>query len=303
MKLSSKSIISSSPNRIDKYPTAPHSHPLSRFSRSNGGNRSRGRSRSSPMFSSLLRRKNVSSIETQEPSSPKVTCIGQVRVKRSNTSSTPKSSSATTTTTSKNPTHSICRWLQTALFCSRFPRKTNKHPRRSSSPPARRRRFTFLMMGYNRKHHHHKQALEEDRESKPGHEPAADESDSDSDSEEDEESKVFVSSIPPKNALLLMRCRSEPRRASALADRVWGSPSSSIVDNDAGEKENLRTCEDTIQGEEEEEDNEEDEEKLAQLGVSSRPLILPRCKSEPATRTGNLVPEEASIWKNMLTAI
>jgi hypothetical protein len=30
--------------------------------------------------------------------------------------------------------------------------------------------------------------------------------------------------VPPKNALLLMRCRSDPVRMSALANRFWGSP-------------------------------------------------------------------------------
>ncbi|OVA09897.1 hypothetical protein BVC80_1751g52 [Macleaya cordata] len=71
MKLSSKPI--SSPGRTEKFPP-----PLMRFLKSNGGSRSRGRSRSSPMF---VRKKNAS-IETQEPSSPKVTCMGQVRVRR-----------------------------------------------------------------------------------------------------------------------------------------------------------------------------------------------------------------------------
>ncbi|OMO73477.1 hypothetical protein COLO4_27061 [Corchorus olitorius] len=72
MKISGKPI--SSPGRTEKYPP-----PLMRFLRSNVGSRSRGRSRSSPMF---VRKKNTA-IETQEPSSPKVTCMGQVRVKRS----------------------------------------------------------------------------------------------------------------------------------------------------------------------------------------------------------------------------
>ncbi|GMI96566.1 hypothetical protein like AT5G03110 [Hibiscus trionum] len=64
--------IISSPCRPDKYPPQ-----LMRFLRSNGASRSRGKLRSSPMF---VRKKNAA-IETQEPSSPKVTCMGKVKVK------------------------------------------------------------------------------------------------------------------------------------------------------------------------------------------------------------------------------
>ncbi|PKA59098.1 hypothetical protein AXF42_Ash001191 [Apostasia shenzhenica] len=39
----------------------------------------------------------------------------------------------------------------------------------------------------------------------------------------EEEAKVSVC-IPPRNALLLMRCRSDPVRMAALANRFWGSP-------------------------------------------------------------------------------
>jgi hypothetical protein len=61
MKLSTKPI--SSPGRTNKFPL-----PLMRFLRSNVGSKSRGKSRSSPMF---VRKKNAA-IETQESSSPKV---------------------------------------------------------------------------------------------------------------------------------------------------------------------------------------------------------------------------------------
>ncbi|KAJ3692267.1 hypothetical protein LUZ60_012617 [Juncus effusus] len=41
--------------------------------------------------------------------------------------------------------------------------------------------------------------------------------------EGEEKGRVSVC-IPPKNALLLMRCRSDPVRMAALANRLWGSP-------------------------------------------------------------------------------
>ncbi|KAI8001371.1 hypothetical protein LOK49_LG09G01417 [Camellia lanceoleosa] len=68
-------LISSSLSKIDKFPP-----PLIRFLRSNVGSKSRGKSRPSPMFMRKNNTTTTSMIETtQEPSSPKVTCIGQVR--------------------------------------------------------------------------------------------------------------------------------------------------------------------------------------------------------------------------------
>jgi hypothetical protein len=59
----------------------------------------------------------------------------------------------------------------------------------------------------------------------------------------EEEGRVSVC-IPPRNALLLMRCRSDPVRMAALATRFWGSPAAATmeqVDNavagDGGEEE------------------------------------------------------------------
>ncbi|KAB1216545.1 hypothetical protein CJ030_MR4G002198 [Morella rubra] len=40
---------------------------------------------------------------------------------------------------------------------------------------------------------------------------------------EEEEARVSIC-IPPKNALLLMRCRSDPVKMAALANKFWGSP-------------------------------------------------------------------------------
>ncbi|CAA3002997.1 Hypothetical predicted protein [Olea europaea subsp. europaea] len=94
MKISSKPI--SSPSRAEKF-----SPPLMMFSRSNGSSRSRSRSRSraSPIFY-FRNKKNAEVIETaQEPSSPKVTCIGQVRVRRSSKTSWPKKAGGATNQT------------------------------------------------------------------------------------------------------------------------------------------------------------------------------------------------------------
>ncbi|XP_039120643.1 uncharacterized protein LOC120257086 [Dioscorea cayenensis subsp. rotundata] len=42
--------------------------------------------------------------------------------------------------------------------------------------------------------------------------------------------------VPPKNALLLMRCRSDPVRMAALATRFWGSPAAAKVGAEEGKK-------------------------------------------------------------------
>lgn len=43
--------------------------------------------------------------------------------------------------------------------------------------------------------------------------------------------------VPPKNALLLMRCRSDPVRMAALATRFWGSPAAAKVGAEEEEEE------------------------------------------------------------------
>ncbi|GAV68866.1 hypothetical protein CFOL_v3_12369 [Cephalotus follicularis] len=309
MKLSAKPI--SSPGRAEKYPP-----PLMRFLRSNVGSRSRGtgRSRSSPMFV----RKKSTAIETQEPSSPKVTCMGQVRVRRSK--------QAGSIRPGKKPGAPIrkrrCKWIQTALICDRF---GWKHKPKSFTPTLRKW-VLFFHMGF-RKKSKGRQDLSR-FESKFGNksedfEQRNEEEDNvEEEEEEEEEAEVFVStsSSPPKNALLLMRCRSAPYRSSSLASRFWGSP---LTNEETEQKQiskqeeenptldNETICKDWSQ--ESRMDQEIDEEKLGFLEDSNlikdkflksanvvsipevkitgdatvRPLILTRCKSEPARTAEN----------------
>lgn len=182
----------SSPGRPDKFPP-----PLMRFLRSNGGSRSRGRSRSSPMFV----RKKHAAIETQEPSSPKVTCIGQVRVRRSKKKGKPG-----------RPTKSRCWLIRKALFCHRKVRRKSFRPVWPKWVPA-------FGAGSRRK----LESREDSSRIESNRENTEERNDTVS---EDDEARVFVSSSssPPKNALLLTRCRSAPYRSSSLASRFWGSP-------------------------------------------------------------------------------
>lgn len=72
-----------------------------------------------------------------------------------------------------------------------------------------------------------------------------------------------------------MRCRSAPHRSF----NGLGMLSLSLSPPSGGRKE----------AEERVEEEDEEEEKAAQLGASSRPLILTRCKSEPASMTGSKI--------------
>ncbi|CAM0953821.1 unnamed protein product [Alopecurus aequalis] len=78
----------------------------------------------------------------------------------------------------------------------------------------------------------------------------------------EEEGRVSVC-IPPRNALLLMRCRSDPVRMAALATRFWGSPAAAnvgqVVDNQGdigGEDQDKEDCKHNVV---DQKDCEEDE--------------------------------------------
>ncbi|KHN40624.1 Non-specific lipid-transfer protein 3 [Glycine soja] len=158
--------------------------------------RSSRRSKSSPMF---IRKKNTTTIETQtqEPSSSKVTCMGQVRDKR-------PSKQGATTKRDLAPTRCRCNccWI----------RSPNNHPCRCKPlwPNFFRRKPTKL------KHPSEPERNFHDQESElPFHERVNVDKDSDFASN---------SSTPPRNALLLTRCRSAPYRSSSLASRFRSSP-------------------------------------------------------------------------------
>ncbi|CAN6207712.1 unnamed protein product [Urochloa humidicola] len=71
----------------------------------------------------------------------------------------------------------------------------------------------------------------------------------------EEEGRVSVC-IPPRNALLLMRCRSDPVRMAALATRFWGSPAAATVEQVDNE---VAAGVDNNEEEDDEEDEDEDE--------------------------------------------
>lgn len=142
---------------------------------------------------------------------------------------------------------------------------------------------------------------------------------------------VPVPATPPKNALLLTRCRSAPYRSSSLASRFWGSPvngeeteeglktelqngtqtdhykptsqmdsiSDKEVRMDPRDEQNpgfFKELEDSIKGRVIKSENARDLKRGDEGGDSARPLILTRCKSEPA-RTSQKLDPELNFWK------
>lgn len=311
MKALSKPL--SSPSRADKFPP-----PLMRFLKSNVGSRSRGRSRSSPMFY-LRSKKNVPGVieHTQEPSSPKVTCIGQVRVRRSAKSKAKRTGGAAVK-------RRRCWWLKRTLFFGKISSRFRSHKK-----PFRRifcKCRLFFRSGYCKKvdakedsfrvYSNPKSEKNENLVASNNRNSSSNDSESGYSNKYEnlgagsqERKRDFLessSSCPPKNALILTRCRSAPYRSSSLGGRFWGSPlaekgEDNQTEND-GKSDELQkpSCENV---EEEPRISQESSKELensvsniqdlkAIAGGAVHPLLLTRCKSEPA-RTGERLNPEA----------
>lgn len=321
MKLSAKPI--SSPGRAEKFPP-----PLMRFLRTNVGSRSRGRLRSSPMFV----RKKSTAIETQEPSSPKVTCMGQVRVRRSSKQVAAKRPRPPT---DGAPTRCrcSCSWIRNSLFCHHLPAKIKPKPCQPVWP-----NWGFFRVGsFRRKPSKAREDSHSTQTESNFRDRCSDESGREYDELEEKEyeerdyansnANAFVSKscTPPKNALLLTRCRSAPYRSSSLANRFWGSPLRSeetgeeqrteLENRQHAENEKTTSQRDSVEKESEGklgffkelEDSIKERliksENIQELkgierggGDSVHPLVLTRCKSEPA-RTAQKLDPEINFWK------
>lgn len=325
MKLSTKPI--SSPGRNEKFPP-----PLMRFLRTNVGSRSRGRARSSPMFVRNKRNSNAA-IETQEPTSPKVTCMGQVRARRSSSNKQPcKARNRRVGAKARRR----CKWLQNALLC----RHVARNMKSRCCGPAWRKWVLFIQVGFRRKGETRQDSPKS--EQKFGNniefsqrEDGEEEEEELEDVEKEVVAKVFVSNScsPPKNAFLLTRCRSAPYRSSSLASRFWESP----LGTEETEEQRRRTEQENDRDEEHAEHtakptsasesisdresriapetekkleflkvfegsikegflNSSNVEELKAVDVSVGPLILTRCKSLPA-RTGEKLVPDYNFWK------
>lgn len=315
----------SSPGRTDKFPP-----PLMRFLRNNAASRSRGRSRSSTIFP---RKKNTTTIETQEPTSPKVTCMGQVRVTRS--SKQPAAKRVRSAAAAANRAPAKFRWVPNPLFRRRFaaklkPCSSSLHCQCHCQPFWPNWGLFFRRKGSNSNVTEASTKPELNFRGRPNCETEEDETE-----QEQRDSVSNPCSTPPRNALLLMRCRSAPYSSSSLASRFWGSP---LNGEERGEEqgkteevenresnENQRQRESVLEQEggkdlkvelklrlfKELEDSLRERimesekgcelrrrEEGAEEGDSApRPLVLTRCKSEPARTAQRLDPEVKNFWK------
>ncbi|WOG91250.1 hypothetical protein DCAR_0310498 [Daucus carota subsp. sativus] len=280
----------SSPSRGENYP-APL---IMRFLKSNAGSRSRGggaRPRSSPMF--VVRKKNVAAtIETQEPSSPKVTCIGQVRVRHSKKFNSTKrgqlkQSQGTCTCFSvakcsfRNSAINLKKWA--SFF--RFGFRKNVDSRDNSAKS-------------ELDHRGHINDAETEMTGNEGNEAQLEE-------KEDTEEVSRGAKPPPRNALLLTRSRSAPFRSSSLAVQLWGE-----TNNDIADVVRMRRCFREFDHREKESEkqmsrklgiDEEGSEEICAMGKLAEgdssigksmerlgmphPLLLTRCRSESALKT------------------
>ncbi|CAH8321928.1 unnamed protein product [Eruca vesicaria subsp. sativa] len=256
----------SSPGRVEKYRP-----PFMGFlrSKSNAGSisrnrsrsRSKGRSRASPLF--VRRNKSVAAV-TQEPSSPKVTCMGQVRVKRSK----PKIHLRSRV----NPTKRRCEWIRNASFCNGLTGKT-----KSSSFWPKWRLFKFPCS-----HRESKSDKEKDSPinqlDRPATESAVETIEM---NEENFKSSKLVASTPPINAFLLTRSRSAPFSSSSLAFRFWEENNQREAESLSVTSENTKPEKINESARSVEANNDGKEAELTELGFVRRPELT-RSKSAPA---------------------
>ncbi|KAL2554456.1 protamine P1 family protein [Forsythia ovata] len=255
-----------------------------RFLRSNAGSRSRGRSRSSPMF---RMRSKKDAAPVIEPSSPKVTCFGQVQVTTS--------SRTTASRRPKNGSSSApCWWLKKTLFC---------HKIISSKFHSCGGGGLSFGSGFCKKVDTIEDSCSLDSQ--------IDRNCKNLEVQIQENKGDFHDSSPPNNALLLTRCRSAPYRSSSLAGQFWGSPLASteieydtkIEAKSENEFQELQkpSCENVMldsrrNQESENSVNNVQDSKENTAGGAVHPLLLTRCKSEPA-RTGERLYPEINFWR------
>ncbi|KAE9585172.1 hypothetical protein Lal_00018218 [Lupinus albus] len=323
MKLSSKSILS--PSRSRETPQISLQSSLSRRLRNNGSMKG---GQASPMFPTIGGKRRGCGFDNPEPSSPKVTCIGQVRVKtkkqgkkmRSRSKrrggevlSFRKSGGSEPDLIRQNSQsfqyqlqqqeclkHRNQRWVHLPLticealreFTCFFPCRSScvskeeknsgdgersnsaeksghGNVREGSCGAAFARWLVALHEGDSKGRSIELGMKEDDYEngrSERSYRHVLEDIDVEVMEEknkkkfeefEEEEEKGRVSiCIPPKNALLLMRCRSDPVKMAALANRFWESPfheDHDVVEKDEVDEDN----EDEVEVAKEEEEEEE----------------------------------------------
>lgn len=274
----------SSPGRTEKFPP-----PLMRFLRNNAASRSRGRSRTTTAM--FLRKKNTNNIETQEPSSPKVTCMGQVRVKRSATKRVDSDAKRVPSAGAGAPTKCrCCSWVPHALFFHRFRKPGFSFPFQCKQV---RPNWGFLKRKKTDSKVTETSSPKTELNFRGRFNPNYDDS--------EHKDRVIVnppafvsntSTTPPRNALLLTRCRSAPGRR-------FLNKETEVVENRVNREHSENNRDPKLEAKlrffkELEESLRErimESEKQREESDSVHPLVLTRCKSEPARTAQKLDPE------------
>ncbi|KAK4255849.1 hypothetical protein QN277_008790 [Acacia crassicarpa] len=366
MKLTSKSILSPGRNRESSQISLSTS--LSRRLR-NSGSIKGCNGQASPMFPTTTGKKRGCAFENPEPSSPKVTCIGQVRVKtkkqgnkmRAARSKKRRGGEASFRKTEQGFSSdlqnlqqaeaglahrnqrwvhlplTICEALRTfgAEFNCLFPCRSSScsggggrekeeeekvqgkgegsgggQSREASCGAAFARWLVSLQEGEGKGREielvvgeENKEVEEEDdrpQRSRRRHVFEDIEIDMEKNDEEEEDKARVSICIPPKNALLLMRCRSDPVKMAALANRFWESPASKDEveqDDELQEQQKEDDDEERVHMEEEEEKQDrvlvpavEEDSSICELGNEEQEvpeaeaeLVIEACESEIPT--------------------
>ncbi|KZV35090.1 hypothetical protein F511_04395 [Dorcoceras hygrometricum] len=221
----------------------------------------------------------------QEPSSPKVTCIGQVRVRRSAVSKAEKPVMAAAS-------RHTCWWVKKALFGEK--NLTISCCRKRSFRRVFCKWGFFFRSGYCKK----VDATEDSSFRAYSDQKSENYEYFGAGVQEFKRDFLESPSSPPKNALILTRCRSAPYRSSSLAGRFWSSPLSENGDQNEAKSEEPKepryeNSPESVKGSENSASIEQEPEEIA--GNSLHPLLLTRCKSGPA-RTGTRLDPEATLW-------
>ncbi|MBA0645071.1 hypothetical protein Goklo_013209 [Gossypium klotzschianum] len=188
-----------------------------RLMRSNGSMKG---GQASPMFSNG--KKKSSGFENPEPSSPKVTCIGQVRVKSKKQGKKFRACRSKRTgmdhnNGSNNNSQECKKWVHLPLticealrafgaeyfYCFLPSCMTNQREDKQDKTEAR--------SGVNDDH--------DDEKRKSSERHAFEDIEINDDEDEEDEARLSISCIPPKDALLLTRCRSDPIKMAAFANK------------------------------------------------------------------------------------
>ncbi|OEL16977.1 hypothetical protein BAE44_0022004 [Dichanthelium oligosanthes] len=256
-----------SPGRAEK-PQLPAPAPpgLARLllSKSRRGGRSRRAPATSPMFVSRGRSRAADG----EPSSPKVTCIGQVRMRKGKKGKKVAAAAGKAAAPEKGGAKGYCRCLKKAFLCGGlFEFDSRKRRQKAPSPEAERgRRSPWVFSsrdvavaaapkaadprsGSQGEGHHDEDEEEEmvvgmgvfgsigrEEGEKMGISVGSCDGEKEVDDDDEPEAQLVSSATttPPKNALLLMRCRSAPQnRTSPLTSRFPAAAPSPSPTRDA----------------------------------------------------------------------